>query len=111
MPPCVLAALAAALLTAGCAQHTQRAPSPGEQAAAQLVWTYTCDGAAPFKVRFEPELAVVSLIDREVRLPQVVSGSGARYSDGNVLLWIKGDEAMLEIRGACPAMCRVAGRS
>ena len=107
----VLAVLATACLLGGCAQQAQRMAAPGEAAAAEQVYAYTCDGAAPFRVRFEGDLAVLTLSDREARLPRVVSGSGARYSDGNVMLWIKGDDAMLEIRGECPAACRVAGRS
>jgi len=36
---------------------------------------------------------------REYTLPQVISGSGARYTDdGELLWWIKGDEAKAEIR-------------
>ncbi len=36
---------------------------------------------------------------REYTLPQVISGSGARYTDdGELLWWIKGDEARAEIR-------------
>ena len=36
---------------------------------------------------------------REYTLPQVISGSGARYTDdGELLWWIKGDEARAEVR-------------
>lgn len=33
------------------------------------------------------------------RLPQGMSGSGARYTDGSVVFWIKGDDAQLEAQG------------
>lgn len=35
----------------------------------------------------------------EVVLPQAVSASGARYTDGTTLFWNKGDEALLEWNG------------
>ncbi|NOQ21998.1 MAG: lysozyme inhibitor [Candidatus Aegiribacteria sp.] len=37
--------------------------------------------------------------DEEYTLPQALSGSGARYTDGRMLIWwIKGDSASVEMR-------------
>jgi membrane-bound inhibitor of C-type lysozyme len=30
-------------------------------------------------------------------LPQVISGSGARYSDGKIVVWNKGDEVFIDL--------------
>jgi len=34
---------------------------------------------------------------RELRLPHVISGSGARYSDGRTTFWNKGDSVFVEV--------------
>lgn len=36
---------------------------------------------------------------RDLTLPQAISASGARYTDGSILFWNKGDEARLELDG------------
>ncbi len=74
-------------------------------------YVYTCSETLRFTARFEPERAVLSFPDRELRLPQVVSGSGARYSDGKTTFWIKGDSASLEIDGKTYPDCRSEANS
>ena len=73
---------------------------------AAQTYTYVCSEDYRFTARFESDMAVLGLPDRELRLPQVVSGSGARYSDGETTFWIKGDEATLEIDGKPLLNCR-----
>ena len=34
---------------------------------------------------------------RDLRLPHVISGSGARYSDGKTTFWNKGRSALVEV--------------
>lgn len=86
--------LAIAML-AGCS------PEPSSVA----TYAYTCSDYR-FTARFEPEAAVLTLPDRELRLPQAISASGARYSDGVTTFWIKGDQATLEIDGKTYSDCR-----
>ena len=40
------------------------------------------------------------------KLPQVVSASGARYSDGSLSFWTKGRSATFERAGSAPVPCR-----
>jgi putative lipoprotein len=53
-----------------------------------------------FDVEFADDMAVLYLPSGPLKLPQVVSGSGARYSDGETTFWIKGDSAYMEINGS-----------
>lgn len=71
-------------------------------------YVYTCSDLR-FTARFEADAAVLTFPDRELRLPQALSGSGARYSDGTTTFWIKGDEATLEIDGRTTSDCRAEG--
>lgn len=60
--------------------------------------TYQCSQGKTFTSEFSPNTALVKL-DRNqtLTLPQILSGSGARYSDGRTTLFIKGDEAFIEV--------------
>ena len=58
--------------------------------------------------RFSDGVVELSLPgDRKVNLPQVVSASGARYTDGSTLFWNKGDEAQFEMNGRKYTGCRI----
>ena len=61
--------------------------------------TFLCPDGQSIQARFEPEDKFVSMrfSGQEVRLPHVISGSGARYSDGKITFWNKGNAAMIEI--------------
>ncbi len=59
---------------------------------------YTCNGYE-FIARAAPGEIALWLQDRYVVLPQVVSASGAKYEEGDVSFWSKGDEAMLTVAG------------
>ena len=62
---------------------------------------FQCPGDRQFIAVFEPDLdsVVISLGGERTRLPQVPAASGARYSDGRMIFWNKGDEALLEHPG------------
>ena len=45
----------------------------------------------------EDQFVNVRFAGREMRLPHVISGSGARYSDGKTTFWNKGDGALMEV--------------
>ena len=68
--------------------------------------TYACANGDRLVARYfslsDDSLRFVKILfpdGREYTLPQVISGSGARYTDdGELLWWIKGDEARAEVR-------------
>jgi membrane-bound inhibitor of C-type lysozyme len=70
--------------------------------------TYWCKGqrdAVELTALFfnEPPSAVVLLVgEGATRLPQALSASGSRYSDGRQSFWVKGDQARWEL-GSGPA--------
>jgi len=69
-----------------------------EQAAAShKVFVYQCEGGQSFTVEFADHATSVlfTLHGKTLKLPQTVSGSGARYSDGHTTLWIKGNTAFV----------------
>ena len=49
--------------------------------------------------RFEPqdEFASVRFAGRELRLRHVIAASGAKYSDGKIIFWNKGNSAFVEV--------------
>lgn len=87
-------------------QDDQATGSAAVASPAAHTYVYTCSEDTRFTARFEPDMAILKFPDRELRLPQVVSGSGARYSDGKTTFWIKGDEATLETDGKTTLNCR-----
>jgi membrane-bound inhibitor of C-type lysozyme len=73
----------------------------GEQVGADAI-TYICDGQtikASFDNEVEPHTATIYVEEKNVSitLPNVESGSGARYSDGEITFWTHQDEATLSI--------------
>lgn len=46
----------------------------------------------------------------ELMLPQGRSGSGARYTDGKRVFWIKGNEATFDNGDGVLKPCRITGR-
>ncbi len=48
----------------------------------------------------------IMLAGRTVILPHVISGSGARYSDGSTTFWNKGNEALFEMNGVSYKGCK-----
>ena len=45
----------------------------------------------------EDQFVDVRFAGRDLRLPHVISGSGARYSDGKTTFWNKGDSVLMEV--------------
>ena len=62
---------------------------------------YRCDDGSTVIASFmnATNEALITTGGRSFRLPQAMSGSGARYTDGSVLFWIKGNDAQLEAAG------------
>ena len=61
--------------------------------------TFVCPDGTSLDTVFDNDAhtVTVALPDGRVTLPQVESGSGAKYSDGTTTFWNKGDEAMVEV--------------
>ncbi len=85
----------------------QRAVNPNAAAAptANSGMAYKCDDIE-FIAKFGADKVQILLAGRTLVLPQVVSGSGARYSDGRNTYWSKGNEALLEINGVSYQGCK-----
>jgi putative lipoprotein len=60
-------------------------------------FAYTCAGGYSFVARIEGEKIWLFLPAQTLSLPHVPSGSGAKYGDGAVTFWTKGEQALLEI--------------
>lgn len=68
---------------------------------------YRCDDGVSVTASFVSSTneTLITTGGRSYRLPQARSGSGARYTDGSVVFWIKGKDAQLEAPGRSTA-CR-----
>ena len=65
---------------------------------------FTCEEGIPMVVRFEERggrARIMVSIDGgpEMRLDQVKAGSGAKFANENYTVWLKGQNAMLEVDG------------
>lgn len=69
-------------------------------------FVYECDKGFRFSARVEGDDAWLFLPGQTVKLPHVVSGSGARYSDDSVMFWSKGEEALLEVGSTSYRHCK-----
>jgi len=60
---------------------------------------FRCPDGQTVMARFEPQDQFVSVrfAGREMRLPHVISGSGARYSDGKTTFWNRGRSVLMEV--------------
>lgn len=69
--------------------------------AAAIEATFVCPGGTSIDAVFDNAAGTVTvtLPDGAVTLPRVVSASGARYSDGQITFWNKGNEALVEVNG------------
>ncbi|HMK74841.1 MAG TPA: MliC family protein [Thermodesulfobacteriota bacterium] len=63
--------------------------------------TYTCDEGKSFELElFENvDIAFLTVPGKRVYLHRMSSASGVKYSDGNTTLWIKGQNASVEMEG------------
>ncbi len=76
-------------------------------------FVYACDPAVTFRVRTGPGEIALWLPERfggrYLVLGQVRAASGAKYQDGPVTVWTKGDQATLEVDGETFPECRLQG--
>jgi uncharacterized membrane protein len=82
-----------------------RTPAPGEPLQA-YVWN--CDDGQTIRMRnlLREDAITIEMHEGGRKLPRAVSASGARYSDGSLTFWTKGDTALLERQGTAPVNCR-----
>jgi membrane-bound inhibitor of C-type lysozyme len=70
---------------------------------------YQCDEGKTLGVEFDTrgEMVMLTINRRWIYLPKVPSASGAKYSDGNSIFWLKGEIATIEIdKGNIYQNCR-----
>lgn len=75
------------------------APAP------KTVVPFKCDEIALI-ARFGKDSVEIMMPGRTITLPQVISGSGACYSDGSTTFWNKGEMALFEMNGVDYKGCR-----
>ncbi|HEX9274025.1 MAG TPA: MliC family protein [Candidatus Binatia bacterium] len=61
--------------------------------------SFRCPDGQVVMAQFQPQDQFVNVrfAGRELRLPHVISGSGARYSDGKTTFWNTGRSALVEV--------------
>ena len=109
----VSALTCALVVLAGCARSrvtddtaSQPTRDSAKATSRATTYVYECTAKRDFVVRTEGETAWLFLPSQTVRLAQVPSASGTKYSDGLVTLWTKGEEAMLQAGGEIWRNCR-----
>ena len=82
-----------------------RTPAPDEPLQA-YVWN--CDDGQTIRMRnlLRENAISIEMHEGGRKLPLAVSASGARYTDGSLTFWTKGDTALLERQGSTPVNCR-----
>jgi len=116
--PAILLMLGA-LLSGACTENTE-SPQQGvsepvslqpvqERAGKTYVYktyVYMCSDNSRFTARIEGETAWLFLPSGTISLPHVEAASGAKYSDGTVTFWSKGESAMLEGVSSSSVECK-----
>jgi len=80
--------------------------APPEGVLRAYVWE--CEGGQTLRMKnlYRERAITLEMHEGPRRLPQVVSASGARYSDGSLTFWTKGSSATFERAGSAPLTCR-----
>ncbi len=89
------------LILSGCMTNKTVSESVDKMESTAKTFEFVCPDGARLKVIYHEngERATLFFEDRKIELDRAISGSGARYSDGHVVFWNKGDEALIEIDG------------
>ncbi len=69
-------------------------------------FVYECPDDYSFVARTEDSKVWLFLPGKTIDLPRVTAASGVRYTDGDILFWSKGSEAMLEDGNSRHTGCR-----
>ena len=92
----LLAALLFGLGASAAMSTESSTPAPADEPIATAI--YRCDGDKGIDATYYPDSVDLTLTDgRNLVLPQVISGSGARYAneDESFTFWNKGDTAFI----------------
>lgn len=94
---CMLLLVACKLITPVPATEIDAADS----APTTIQATFVCPDGPSIDAVFDNAAGTVTITlpEQTLTLPQVISGSGARYSDETTTFWNKGNEATVEING------------
>jgi putative lipoprotein len=81
---------------------------PPEGVLRAYVWN--CDGGLTLSMKnlYRENAITLDMHEGPRKLSQVVSASGAKYSDGSLTFWTQGDTATFERQGSAPVSCREA---
>lgn len=102
----IIVAFGACVAAEGDAEAGRVADAGAEDTAGLSTFAYTCGSDTRVVANFrDSRLVWLFLPGRTVRLPQVESASGARYSDGSTTFWIKGRGARFETGESGPLDC------
>ena len=96
-------------LLAGCSRKADEgttAVQPPQGVLLAYVWDCDDGTSLTMKNLLREKAIVLDLHEGPRRLPQVVSASGAKYDDGSVSFWTRGDTAMFERKGSAIVNCR-----
>lgn len=71
-------------------------------------YVWDCDGGLTLRMKnlYREDAITLEMHEGPRRLPLVESASGAKYSDGSLTFWTKGDSAIFERAGTAPVTCR-----
>jgi putative lipoprotein len=69
-------------------------------------YVYECSDGYGFIARHQNGKVWLFLPDKTINLPQVPSGSGAKYRKGQITYWNKGHEALLEVENENYLKCK-----
>ena len=72
-----------------------------------LTYVWNCDDGQTLRIKnlLRDNAISLELHEGARKLPLVVSASGAKYSDGSLTFWTKGDTATFERAGSAPVQC------
>lgn len=68
-------------------------------------FVFECDSAFSFTAQLVNATATIILPEKTYELKQIEAASGAKYSDGEITFWTKGEEAFLELEDTTYRKC------
>ena len=82
------------------------APLKQQDHSVAKTYVYECSDGFGFVTRVQKDKVWLFLPEQTISLPHVPSGSSAKYSEGQITYWSKGDEALLEIGDEQHTTCK-----
>lgn len=69
-------------------------------------FVFSCEDTLQFTARIQDSTLWIYLPDSTIQLKQVRSASGAKYRNGEIVFWNKGEQAVLRLNGALYEDCQ-----